>query len=121
MAVLCILAVDKRHPTDALLDARQPKAGHVIDILPDGQSPGTAIENNPKWKIVHLPGVPVSEVGFLLMRGKTDPQARRELQFDVKKLKAEMALDDLASAVNMIGGEAKNAADYLNWKAKWQK
>ena len=41
---------------DAILESRRYQPGHVVDILEDGQHPGTDVLSLGWWRVVQVPG-----------------------------------------------------------------
>jgi hypothetical protein len=56
---------DNDHP-DPLVDARKYKAGMVVVILEDGQPAGQMVDKSDWFRIIEMPGVPASDLGYLV-------------------------------------------------------
>ena len=54
------------HP-DPDLDWTKFKRGDVIDVLEDGVEAGKAVENDPLFHIIEMPGTPAAEMRALTM------------------------------------------------------
>lgn len=87
MCELLVIAADKKN-ADPYLDAKCYKAGDVVSVCPDGHPWGSAELENPVFRILKLPGVPVSAaVSFTNSEVDTDPnQPSHVLQRRVHRL-----------------------------------
>lgn len=65
MAELLVRVVDKTN-ADPYLDAKCLKRGDVVVVMPDGHGWGKQELINPDWRIVKLPGIPVSQATHFL-------------------------------------------------------
>lgn len=74
----------RAHPStgDFYRDCRALGPGDVIEVMPDGHGWGVLDQQNPDWRIIKFPGVPVRDLlAFLAPEVGTDPaQPSKTLQ-----------------------------------------
>lgn len=102
MARLIVRAVDSPGKLDM-------KRGHVVEILADGQSPGTKIVGNPRYRIIDVPGATVAEMWHLKQREEVPPDSLKEVPARLHKL----AIDTLETAEAGKKGRVLAAADVV--------
>lgn len=78
------------------------EAGHVIAAMPDGHGWGLGETGNPRWRIVHVPGLTDAEAAGLhatpdIVPGEATPW--RRLKLDVTSLPATLTRADLYARV----------------------
>ena len=103
MARLIVWAKRDNSRPDPKVDAQLYKPGMVVDVLPDGKSPGTAVEKSPWWRIVEVPGDP-SEYAYLLAhdRRPDDPRTMDALAVFPRKRVTQIDLDAIERAAGIL-------------------
>lgn len=96
MAEILLRVVDKTNP-DKGLDALCTKRGDVISVYPDGVNWGRKQVNNPSYRIIKMPGVPVEALLDLVEpEYAVDGNGDRIL---VRKRAKQLAIDKLEVAL----------------------
>jgi hypothetical protein len=104
MAELLVRVVDKIN-ADPYLDAKCTKRGDVIVVQPDGWVWGKQEQKNPAWRIVKLPGVPVTMVTtFLSSEPEIDP-LNPSMMLQARGFKLD--LDNLPASVAAVMADVK--------------
>jgi hypothetical protein len=103
MAALIVLAVDNVNAGDPAKDARCYKAGDVVDVLETDAHPGNAIVDNPRWRVIRVPDLSVSEArSFLAEEPQTDaharPRQRRAFRLDLAQLAHPVTAEQVRGA-----------------------
>lgn len=121
MCRLVIFAKTDNVSADPALDAQKFKAGHVIDVLEDGQFAGNDVEGKTAtglFQIVELPGVPAAKYQYLCTGDPLpDPMAQRtsypRLRINVVDLAALKATAPPDSKTGIIAAPSEKAVTDL--------
>lgn len=115
MARIIVWAKRDNIDADAKLDARKFKPGHVVDVLEDGQSAGTDVEQGAWWRIVEVPGRAADYAQLL----GADPEFADLLNFASKatfprKRVNRMDIDTIEAVAGLKPGENPGQAITLS-------
>lgn len=102
MCELLVRVVDKVN-SDFYLNCQCTKRGDVIVVQEDGWKWGKEELSNPDWRIISMPGIPVSQVlGLLAPELPIDPKnpsrtlQRRAFKFDIDALEKGVKINAAA-------------------------
>lgn len=104
MCEMLVRVVDKVN-SDPYLNAKCTKRGDVITVQPDGWVWGKEEQKNPAWRIVKLPGVPVSQASaFLSPEIETSPENPSRM---LQSRGFRLDVDNLPASVVPVMADAK--------------
>jgi len=113
MAELLVVVESTIHPEDFYANCCLPKRGDVIDVKEDGARWGKSELGDPRWRIVRIPGIGVSEAKAWLSREPDIGLVRsRTLQYRAFKLDVDaLAEKDADFAAFLDGKDAERVCE----------
>lgn len=114
MCRLVIWDKDREPHKDALIESGRYQLGMVVDVLEDGQDPGSDIWKLGFWRVVDMPGVKKAEMEYLTSRMPPDTDSKKlpRKRWNALDLQSIPAQPD-ANTEKAVVEQAKVVLDYV--------
>ncbi len=96
---IIVRVVDKKHPSDPVLDNQCIKAGDVAGVKPDGFAWGKEELNGLNWRIISVPDLTPAQAAALVAHEPGDPATNRMVRARGNHLNLDLLTPAEASAL----------------------